>query len=45
VYTRYYERFWDRMSLGGFLLVGGLALLAAGAAAEVALKRWRGRSA
>jgi hypothetical protein len=34
LFTRYYEHFWDRLSLGAFLAVGGAVLLAFGLAFE-----------
>ncbi len=44
LYTRYFETFWSRWHLGWLMLAGGLSLLAAGAACEVALLRARGRA-
>lgn len=41
LYTRYFETFWSRVHLGWFLLLGGLSLLAAGAACELAMARAR----
>jgi uncharacterized membrane protein len=34
LFTRYFESFWDRMSLGAFLAVGGAVLLAVGLTLE-----------
>lgn len=34
IFTRYHEHFWDRMSLGAYFLVGGLALIGLGYIAE-----------
>ena len=34
LFTRYFEHFWDRMSLGAFLALGGAVLLALGLAFE-----------
>jgi hypothetical protein len=45
LFTRYYENFWDRLLLGEFLLIGGLALFAAGLACEVLLRRLQRRPA
>jgi hypothetical protein len=39
LYTRFHERFWDRLDKGLFFLLGGLGLFGAGAAAEVLLRR------
>lgn len=36
LYTRYFEHFWDRLSLGTFLLIGGAIAMIAGYACE----RW-----
>lgn len=36
LYTRYYERFWDSLSLGLFFLLGGALAMAFGFACE----RW-----
>ena len=44
LFTRYFERFWDRMSLGAFLAVGGAVLLGLGLAVE-RIGRPRGETA
>ena len=36
LYTRFFEHFWDRLSLGVFFLVGGALAMAFGFACE----RW-----
>lgn len=36
LYTRYFEHFWDRLSLGNFFLLGGVLAMAFGYACE----RW-----
>ena len=41
LFTRYYETFWNRMSLGVFFFLGGLGLFAAGFACEVALRQYQ----
>lgn len=40
LYTRYFEHFWDRLSLGLFFLIGGMAALALG----YGLERWAAMS-
>lgn len=42
LFTRYFEQFWDKLSLGSFLALGGSVLLASGLAFERAR---RGRTA
>jgi len=41
LFTRYYETFWDRMSMGVFFLAGGLGLFLAGFACEVVLRQFQ----
>lgn len=41
LFTRYFEQFWNRMSLGSFFLAGGLALFLAGFLCEVSLRRFQ----
>ena len=41
LFTRYYEWFWNRMSMGVFFLAGGLGLYVAGFACEVALRQFQ----
>ena len=45
LFARYSENFWDRLRPGEFFLIGGLALLAAGLACEVLLRRLQRRPA
>jgi uncharacterized membrane protein len=44
IFTRYYERFWNRLHRGEFFLLGGLSLFAAGMACEVILRRMQRRT-
>jgi uncharacterized membrane protein len=44
LFTRYYETFWNRMSMGVFFLLGGLGLFLAGFACEVSLRQFQGRA-
>jgi len=41
LFTRYFETFWHRMSLGVFFFLGGLGLFVAGFACEVALRQYQ----
>jgi uncharacterized membrane protein len=40
LFTRYFEHMWDHLSGGLFFLVGGILLMAFGAAFERAYRRW-----
>jgi uncharacterized membrane protein len=42
LFTRFFERMWDRVSQGMFFLAGGLLLMAFGALVERAYRRWAG---
>ncbi|HKO03298.1 MAG TPA: hypothetical protein VJW51_01050 [Candidatus Acidoferrales bacterium] len=41
LFTRYYDFCWNRMRLGTFLFLGGVALFAGGFACEVVLRQWQ----
>jgi len=43
LFTRYFERFWNRMEMGNFFLLGGFGLFAAGYLCETALRKYQAR--